>query len=278
MLMRKIKVCLLKVKTKVLSYIFLLYNFIFMHLDILEELGLSQNEAKIYETLLTLGEATVNEISVRSKIHRRNIYDTMSRLVEKGLTFQVIGKGDNVYKPVDPNKLMELVEERQRKLQKIMPELISTYNNKPQLEAVYFYKGIEGFKNYLRDVLSSGEDVCFIGAKGAWFDPRIKTFLEKFLKDAKKEGVTYRHLFDYEVKDSLPEVMKSVGKPYKFLPKEYSTPSMIDIFGDKVVSFTGAGLGKISDDISIFVTVSRPMATSYKTWFQFMWDYCPDVR
>ncbi|PLX28302.1 hypothetical protein C0581_02835 [Candidatus Parcubacteria bacterium] len=248
-----------------------------MHTAILEGLGLSKNEAKIYETLLLIGEATVNEISVRSKIHRRNIYDTMSRLVEKGLVFQVIGKGDNVYKPVDPNKLMELVEERQRKLEKVMPELVAAYNDKPQLEAVYFYKGIEGFKNYLRDVLSSGEDVYFIGAKGCWFDPRLKTFLEKFLKDAQREGVKYQHLFDYEVKDDLPEVMESVGKPYKFLPKEYSTPSMIDIFGDHVVSFTGAGLGKISDDISIFVVVSRSMATSYKTWFKFMWDHCPEV-
>jgi predicted transcriptional regulator len=248
-----------------------------MHISILTELGLSQNEAKIYETLLQIGESTVNEISLKSKIHRRNIYDTVNRLVEKGLIFQVIGRGDNIYKPVDPKKLMELVEEKQRKLEKVMPELLNEYNNKPQLEAVYFYKGIEGFKNYLRDILNSGEDAYFIGAKGCWFDPRLKTFLDKFLVNAKKEGIKYQHLFDYEVKENLPEVIKSVGKAYKFLPKEYSTPSMIDIFGDRVVSFTGAGLGKITEDISIFVIVSRPMASSYKTWFKYMWDMCPEI-
>ncbi|HLC70210.1 MAG TPA: helix-turn-helix domain-containing protein [Patescibacteria group bacterium] len=249
-----------------------------MNIEALTDIGLSLNEAKIYETLLILGEATVNEISTHSKIHRRNIYDTINRLTEKGLVFQVIGHGDSIYKPVEPNKLMELVQERQKKLEKVLPDLISEYNNKPQLEAVYFYKGIEGFKNYLRDLLISKEDAYFIGAKGAWFDPQLKTFLENFLTQAKKEGITYKHLFDHEVKEKLPEVLKSVGKPYKFLPKDYSTPSMIDIFGDRVVSFTGAGLGKISEDISIFVIISRPMATSYKTWFQFMWDSCPTEK
>ncbi len=249
-----------------------------MHIDTLINIGLSQNEAKIYETLLVLGEGTVNDISVRSKIHRRNIYDTIVRLVEKGLIFQVIGKGDNVYKPVDPSKLAELVDEKRRELDTIMPSLMDEYQNKPQLEAVYFYKGVEGFKNYLRDILNSGEDAYFLGAKGCWFDPRLKIFLEQFLVNAKKEGIQYTHLFDEEVKDQLPEVISSVGGPYKFLPKEYSTPSMIDIFGDHVVSFTGAGLGRISDDISIFVVVNRSLATSYKTWFQFMFDTCPDIE
>lgn len=249
-----------------------------MHLDILTEIGLSQNEAKIYETLLGLGESNITQIALKSNIHRRNVYDTMDRLVEKGLVYQVIGKGDSIYRPVDPSKLSELINEKQQRLEKVMPELLKEYQERPPLEAVYFYKGIEGFKNYLRDILNSGEDAYFIGAKGAWFDPRIKTFLEKFLANAKKEGIKYQHLFDYEVKEKLPDVLKSVGKPYKFLPKQYSTPSMIDIFGDHVVSFTGAGLAKISDDISIFVTVSRPMATSYKTWFKFMWDHCPEVK
>lgn len=249
-----------------------------MHLDILTEIGLSQNEAKIYETLLEEGESTVSNLSNKSKIHRRNIYDSMNRLIEKGLVFQVIGRGENLYKPVEPNKLMELVDEKRMKLEKAMPDLIDEYQSKPHLEAAYIYKGIEGFKNYLRDILSVQEDAYFIGAKGCWFDPRLKIFLDKFLIDAKKRGIKYYHLFDYEVKDGAPHVPKAVGKPYKYLPKKYSTPSMVDIFGDHVVSFTGAGLAKISDDITIFVNISRPLATSYKTWFQFMFDHCPEIK
>ncbi len=248
-----------------------------MYSQILAELGLSINEAKIYEALIREKTTTVSALALKSKIHRRNIYDALNRLIEKGLVFQVIGQGDNLFKPVEPSKLMELVDEKRARLEKAMPGLLAEYKKTPQLEAAYIYKGIEGFKNYLRDILSANEDAYFIGAKGAWFDPRLKTFLDRFLVDAKKRGIKYQHLFDYEVKEHVPYVPKAVGKPYKFLPKAYSTPSMIDIFGDHVVSFTGAGLAKISDDITIFVIISRPLATSYKQWFKFMWDMCPEI-
>lgn len=249
-----------------------------MYTDILEEFGLSQNEAKIYEVLLQVGEGAITEIAKKSKIHRRNVYDSINRLIEKGMVFQIIGKGDHGYKPVDPNKLAELLDEKRRKLDNAMPDMVAAYQAKPHLEAVYIYKGIEGFKNYLRDILLLEEDAYFIGAKGAWFDPRLKTFLDWFLVDAKKRNITYHHLFDYEVQDQAPYVPEAVGMPFKYLPKEYSTPSMIDIFGDRVVSFTGAGIAKISDDITIFVNISRPLATSYKIWFQFMYDHCPGLE
>lgn len=194
------------------------------------------------------------------------------------MVFQVIGQGENLYKPTEPNKLMEMVDEKRTKLEKIMPNLVSTYESKPHIEAAYIYKGVEGFKNYLRDMLSTEDDAYFIGAKRAWFDPRLKTFLDKFLIDAKKRGIKYHHLFDYEVKNGAPHVPEAVGKPFKYLPKEYSTPSMVDIFGNHVVSFTGAGLTKIHDDITIFVNISQPLATSYKTWFKFMFDNCPVAK
>jgi predicted transcriptional regulator len=249
-----------------------------MYAEIFSTLGLSPNEAKIYETMLEEGECTVAEIALRGNIHRRNVYDAIQRLIQKGLVFQIFGRGENLYKPVDPHKLIELVDEKRARLDGIMPRLDMLYKKTPNKEAAYIYKGIEGFKNYLRDVLSTQEDAYFIGAKGCWFDPKLKDFLQQFLVDAKKRGITYRHLFDYEVKNQIPYVPAAVGKPYKFLPKKYSTPSMVDIFGDHVVSFTGAGLASISEDISIFVIISKPMAESYKTWFQFMWDFCPAVK
>lgn len=247
-----------------------------MYEGIFTEIGLSPNEAKMYETMLVEGEMTVGDVSLKSKIHRRNVYDAMNRLIEKGLVFQIMGRGENVYRPVDPSKLMELVDEKRMKLEGVMPRLETMFNARPEQEAAYIYKGVEGFMNYLRDILSVQEDVCFIGAKGAWFDPRLQIFLDRFLVDAKNRGVKYRHIFDYEVRNEASRVPKSVGKPYKFLPKKYSTPSMVDIFGDHVVSFTGAGLMEINDDITIFVIISKPMADSYRKWFQFMWDFCPE--
>lgn len=130
-------------------------------------------------------------------------------------------------------------------------------------------------KNYLREALKAGEDMYEFGAKGGWFDPRLRTFTNWFLKEAKRKKITFHHIFDHDVKEKLPEIPKIVGKPYKFAPKKYSTESAIEVYGDRVVTFTGLQLGRVEDDVTIFVVVSPKLANSYRTWWQFMWDSLP---
>jgi len=57
-------------------------------IEALQEVDLSQNEARIYETLVDLGEIGVAEIAQESGVNRRNVYDIMDRLQEKGLVFE----------------------------------------------------------------------------------------------------------------------------------------------------------------------------------------------
>ena len=92
-----------------------------MNQQILEELGLSPNEARIYESLIESGESSISDISVKAKIHRRNAYDVMQRLINKGLCFQILSRGENTYNAVDPDKLTELLAEKQENLERILP-------------------------------------------------------------------------------------------------------------------------------------------------------------
>ena len=249
-----------------------------MILSTLEEFGLSPNEAKVYEALVTYGGSGVSTISLRAKVNRSNAYETLYRLTEKGLVYEVFIEKETIYEAVDPDKLMELVTEKQTKLQTVLPKLHSLYHKHLTTERVNIFKGVEGVKNYLREALKVGEDIYSFAAKGAWFDPRLQPFTERFLKEAKRRGIKYHHIFDHAVKESLPEVPKAVGKPYKFLPKDFATNSTMDIFGDHVVTFHGLELGKLRDDLTIFVMVSPGLAESYRTWWKFMWAQLPEPK
>ncbi|MFC1752337.1 TrmB family transcriptional regulator [Thermoproteota archaeon] len=245
-----------------------------MYEEILREIGLSQNEARVYEALLHTGEASVQEISLKAKVHRRNVYDSLSKLVEKGLASEVFIKGEKNFKAINPRRLLELVKEREDKLNLIVPEMQKKFEAVEEKEEAYFYRGVEGFKNYLQDILTTKETVYFIGAKAFWLDPRLKHFLPRFERERKKLGIKLMHLFDYEVKEQKPEILELVGKPYKFLPKKYSSPTAIDIFGDYVVAFVGVKAGELYEEPVQFVMKSRPLADGYRKFFQFMWDNC----
>ncbi len=247
-----------------------------MYEELLREIGLSLNEARVYEALLELGESSVQEISLKSKVHRRNVYDSVSKLIEKGLTSEVIIKSQKNFKAVHPRRLMELLKEKETKLDKSLPELATKYKQTEEKEEAYVYRGIEGFKNYLQDILKTKETVYFLGAKAFWLDPRLKHFIPRFEKERKRLGIKFVHLFDYEVKKQKSEILNVVGKPYRFLPKKYSSETAVDIFGDYVVTFVGVEVGKLQDEPIQFVTKSKLLADGHRKFFQFMWDHCAE--
>ncbi len=238
------------------------------------DVGLSPNEAKIYRCLVENGKSAVSAISKVTGVHRRNVYDSLERLVEKGLLFQVLSRRENLFEAVHPDKLVELIKEKEARLEAALPALRESFHRTPHTEDVFIYKGVEGFKNYLRDVLRVGEDMYLLGAKGFWFDARLTSFTRSFLRDAKKRNITFHSIFDHEVKTDMGSVLRTVPKPHRFLPEEYSTRLIVNVFGDRVVTFTGLAPGDLGSSITLFVTVNEEIANGYRTWFKFFWERC----
>jgi len=245
-----------------------------MYEEILRKIGLSPNESRVYEALLQTGEASVQTTSLKSKVHRRNVYDSLNKLIDRGLVSEVFVKGEKHFKPINPMRLLDLLKEKQDLLENALPSMLDKFTSKEEQEEAYFYKGMSGFKNYLQDILKTKETVYFIGAKAFWLDPRLKHFLPRFQRERKKLGIKFMHLFDHEVKEKKPEILKFVGKSYKFLPKKYSSPAAVDIFGPYVVTFVGVGIGELEAEPMQFVMKSQRLADGYRKYFEFMWDNC----
>ena len=59
----------------------------------LKNLGLTNNEVEVYLTLLNKGELSVNEIGMKSGLHRQVCYDALDRLLEKGFVSYILKDG-----------------------------------------------------------------------------------------------------------------------------------------------------------------------------------------
>ncbi len=246
--------------------------------EVLEQLNLAKNEARIYETLLREGESSIGKIAIKSQINRRNVYDSMNRLIEKGLVFEIVLRNENRYQAVDPHKLMEIVREKEQMLTNIMPELERLYTGTPNTDQVFIYRGPEGWKNYMQDILRVGKDAYFIGAKGGWLDQRVKNFFPDFIREADRKGIKFHHLFDHEVKETVPEIIPLIGQSYRFMPKGYSAPASVDIFGDHVNIISGIKLGGLEETFSVTVIVNSQIADAFRLWFKLIWDFCPKQK
>src|SRR3989338_7094178 len=231
-----------------------------MYEELFRESGLSVNEARVYESLLEVGELSVQEISFKCGVHRLNVYDSLNKLVGKGLASEGVIKSQKYFKAAPPRRLVDLLQGKVARLTQALPELEAKFSTFVEKDEIYLYKGIEGFKNYLQDILRTRETVYFMGAKAFWLDPRLKHYVSRFNKERRKLGIKFVHIFDCEVKEKVPEILKLVGKPYKFLPKKYSSQMAIDIFGPYVVTFVGVDVGRLQDQPLQLVTKSKAFA------------------
>jgi len=237
-----------------------------MVLELLKELGLSEGEIKVYSAILEIGITTINKIHEKTGIERRNIYDIINKLIEKGFISYTVERGKRTYQSAHPSRLSEKVENRKRALNKVakqIPQLIKAYSaSKPEINAE-IYRGIEGTKTVWGDTLNY-KSVYWVGA-GRYIPKRFPLFFANFNKRRIKSKTRWINLLRAELKKEVKKPM-----PYehiKFLPKEFSgNPTVICIYGNKVVNFL------LGETLFAFVIESKELAENYKRYHKYLWQ------
>src|SRR4030042_5957943 len=120
----------------------------------LEQLGLSEKEAKVYLAVLELGEVNIQKIAQKSSIKRTTVYDVINSLKEKRLLSELTKGKKTLYSAEDPRKLEGHLDEKKEMLRKILPELLSITNLLDKKPTIRFYEGDEGIKEVYKDTLN----------------------------------------------------------------------------------------------------------------------------
>jgi len=125
-----------------------------------EELGLSNKEARVYLACLSLGPASVQRIAERSGIKRVTTYVILESLVVLGLISQST-KGKKTYIVAeDPVNLERLLEKREHELKeqkhnfkRILPDLQGLKTLPKDSPMVKFYDSADGIRTILNGFL-----------------------------------------------------------------------------------------------------------------------------
>lgn len=231
-----------------------------MDKEIIKQIGLSDNEAEIYLLLLQLGESSASQVAEKSEISRPHIYDTLAKLIEKGLASYVIKQGRRYYKPADPDSLLELIKTKEMSLQKVLPSLKKLYAPSKEKPDVEVYEGKGGLKTVFNELLKHGKNFEAFGPTTNW-KKHAPIELERYFKEREKIGFKARML--------CPEgsdVLASPLNTYKFIPKQYSSPATTLMYGDKTCFVLWL------DTIITILVKNKELSDSFRSYFNLMWQ------
>lgn len=199
--------------------------------EILKGIGLTDTEAEIYLILLNLGEATVYQISEQSKTARPNIYDTIKKLAEKGLATSIIKNNKKYFKPVAPNKLLDIIQEKEKNILEIIPDLNKIYELKKKKPIIEIFEGIEGIKTIMNDFLNVKKKIwIFNSLNEKYLKSKIpEFFLKRFANEKKRLNIKTNVLYFQNVKP-----FKTYGYNLKQLPEPSLSCVGYWVYGDRV--------------------------------------------
>lgn len=253
-----------------------------MYSEILSELGLAKNEGFIYVALVKNGGMGVSTIALKSGVHRRNVYDSMQRLLEKGLVYEEVGDKENVYFAVDPHKLLEIVEEKRSRVELLMPELLKQFTSSTNEQSVVIYRGVEGVKNYIRLMEREQKEIFLYGALGGSLAPKVAHTFERLITMLGNKHVTAHVLYRNSVLKERPEVIGHMGKTSRnrILPKEFDDVATYTIFGDYVCFQSGQYSEKNFEEkgeVTLFIMKSKLVAEMMRKQFWAVWAVSREV-
>ncbi|MFH1211024.1 MAG: helix-turn-helix domain-containing protein [archaeon] len=231
-----------------------------MKIDTLKEMGLTHNEAIVYWALLDNGPSLAGVITRKTGLHRRTVYDVTEMLIKKGLIGYILKNNRRTFEAASPNKLKEMIKEKEQMITEIMPEMMMHYKKTMEKQETNFYKGRQGLKTVFEDQIATGKEILIMGASPLAYEV-LQFYFKWFDKRRKEKKIRTRIIFTKtEKKPNIPL------SEIRYLPQKYSSPLAVNIYGDKVAII----LWSKENPWAIIIN-QKEISEGYRKYFELMW-------
>jgi sugar-specific transcriptional regulator TrmB len=236
-----------------------------MDTQILEDLGFTNAEIKVYLTLLELGLSTAGPIMEKSGLQSSVVHMTLNKLIQKGFVSFVKEGQRNHYQATDPKHIVTYINDKKEQYEKILPELLIKQNLAEKKSEVISFRGIKGIKELLFELLDAGgkEHHTFGSPKESLM--MGEAFWINYHKKRAQKGIKAKLLFN----ESLKKWMSNNRYPsmeYKF------TKTGFEPLTETIIRNNNIGI-ILWTDIPIGILIQNEVAAkSYDAFWKLLWD------
>lgn len=245
----------------------------------LKRLGLKSKEAAVYLACLELGSSPVQNIARKARVVRATTYVVLESLMNRGLVTRYKEGKKTMFSAEPPRQLMRILEkeregvdERQRDLEQLLPELQVLMKAAGGRPSVRYFQGKEGLHVMRQEIVmySKPGDMVYNFTP---VDHLIAVFPEDesaYYNQRAARGILSRTIFTTRSKALINKYTSreySVNSERRYIPpKSFTSTSGMTIYGDRVAigNFVGKQMGVIIE--------SQPIASMMKNIFELAWQ------
>jgi predicted transcriptional regulator len=233
-----------------------------MDITILEDIGLTNAEIKVYLALLELGSSTAGPIIEKSGLQSSVVHLTLPKLLAKGFISVVKEGKRSQYTAADPQTISHFIDEKKAQFERLLPELL--LKQSATKSQVSLFEGIRGVKELLYLLLEAGgKEHHTIGSPyesvmlgDAWW--------EEYHRKRSKKGIVAKLLFNESLRKWGAEARYPKGTIHYSKAGEPLTETIIrnDCVG--IIIWTQKPIG--------ILIRNKVAAESYDKYFAVLWQ------
>ena len=227
---------------------------------ILDKLGFTKNETKVYLAMLRIGAAKAGKISKEARVNRTCCYDALKSLIDKGLISYVVEANRKVFQAESPMMLLQFLKHQQDDVEKAMPQLEGLYKLPKAENNIRLFKGLKGIKTVFMDMLKNNEPIYYFGSEGQ-LKQRMPYFCPHFVAENKRRHRKIRLIRRFGT-GANPEA----NTEWRWVPKDIRSNVVTNIYGDRIAIIIW------TENPEAVIIHNKEAADSYRNYFEFMWQ------
>ena len=236
--------------------------------ELVQTLGLSEDELAVYLAALELGQANVQEISRKSGVKRTSIYNFIDSLKERQFLSEIKKGKRRLYSGANPSFLLQLERSRVASLEQVIPSLLAINNKAGSKPKVTYHEGVEGMQEIYNQMLHDKQTIYVWEDLDRMFSIMPKGFTTSYPIERTRLKIPVRAIN----RDSKFSREWTAANNEKYMREsrfvsadEFGTD--IELFGDKVALFS------LRKDFPFGVLIEdAPLARTLKIVWQELWN------
>jgi sugar-specific transcriptional regulator TrmB len=216
----------------------------------------------------------MSRLAKKSSIKRTTAYLVVDSLKEKGLLSSAKKGKKTKFYAEDPRKINEMLAEKKKAIDKIMPDLLSFANLIDKKPKIRYFEGKRACIEVLEDTLKYPKSEIL-----AWFGEKYLAhyddyFLTKYIPKRLEKRIWVRSIFpDNPQMRELIKFDQQQLRQSKFISSlKFKMGVEINMYGNDKV-----GIIAYDEDIAVIIE-SRKIYEAQKSIFEIMWEMLPETK